>query len=519
MTDAELLEEERKKKEAAAMEEVQPQAPVTFRDYSVPESPRASGLSVFTPSGEVKPGVDVSAIAPAPETLPAPSEVNTALNQEVEVGSPSVDEIPSMNAPARGVTRRDVSAPDQVVPAGRFGGQSDARLSDVGLSPVQGRGRITPSSEATQAATGASASQATPSVTPTIETPSGDAQGQAGATIPQGEAGSPQAFFANIRNQRELTPEEIARGEARAAEMGTTFDPNVGFSRKAFEDFQAAQAGATAPAGGLTTVGGAPLAEFLGGQAMPERGFTQPERPMAGRGVTLTPEQMDELSAEREARLEARRPGDQSVSDRERRAARGEGISMADRTAMAKASARGASPSEIARGNKIADELGVDLRTGQPREAEAEDTRTPEQIESDRLAIEAQELQNERTRQIIAKGKEPNATAAEKKAADRAQAVQDGTITQAQADDANKRDLLGSPPVGYDTWAEYEVTTGVDQDGDGKVATQEEAEDAAPSEAKNEKSPTAKTHQELNAAAKKAGKSEYTFEGKKYKVQ
>ena len=425
MTDAELLEEERKKKEAAAMEEVQPQAPITFRDYNVPESPRASGLSVFTPSGEVKPGVDVSAITSAPETLPEPSEVNTALNQEVQVGSPSVDDSPSMNVSARGVTRRDVSAPDQVVPAGRFGGQSEARLSDVGLSPVQGRGRITPSSVAAQAATGASASQATPSVTPTIETPSGDAQGQAGATIPQGEAGSPQAFFANIRNQRELTPEEIARGEARAAEMGTTFDPNVGFSRKAFEDFQAAQAGATAPAGGLTTVGGAPLAEFLGGQAMPERGFTQPERPMAGRGVTLTPEQMDELSAEREARLEARRPGDQSVSDRERRAARGEGISMADRTAMAKASARGASPSEIARGNKIADELGVDLRTGQPREAEAEDTRTPEQIESDRLAIEAQELQNERTRQIIAKGKEPNATAAEKKAADRAQAVQD----------------------------------------------------------------------------------------------
>ena len=366
MTDAELLEEERKKKEAAAMGEVQPQKPITFRDYSVPELPRASGLSVFTSSGEVKPGVDVSAITSAPETLPKPSEVNTALNQEVQVGSSSVDEIPSINASARGVTRRDVSAPDQVVPAGRFGGQSDARLSDVGLSPVQGRGRITPSSVAAQAATEASASEVTPSVTPTIESPSGDAQGQAGAAIPQGEAGSPQAFFANIRNQRELTPEEIARGEAKAAEMGTTFDPNVGFSRKAFEDFQAAQAGATAPAGGLTTVGGAPLSEFLGGQAMPERGFTQPERPMAGRGVTLTPKQMDELSAEREARLEARRPGDQSVSDRDRRAAGGEGISVADRTDMAKANARGASPSEIARGNKIADELGVDLRTGQP---------------------------------------------------------------------------------------------------------------------------------------------------------
>jgi hypothetical protein len=74
----------------------------------------------------------------------------------------------------------------------------------------------------------------------------------------------------------------------------------------------------------------------------------------------------EDQAAAREARLEARRPGDQSVSDRERRAAGGEGISMADRTAMAKANASGASPSEIARGNKIADELGVDLETGQP---------------------------------------------------------------------------------------------------------------------------------------------------------
>jgi hypothetical protein len=155
---------------------------------------------------------------------------------------------------------------------------------------------------------------------------------------------------------------------------------------------------------------------------------------------------------------------------------------MADRTAMAKANARGASPSEIARGNKIADELGVDLRTGQPRGTEAEDTRTPEQIESDRLAIEAQKLQNERTRQIIAKGKEPDATTAEKKAASRAQAVQDGTITQAQADDANKRDLLGSPPAGYDTWAQAEAAQGQDLDGDGKVSTEAEASQATPTE-------------------------------------
>ena len=74
-------------------------------------------------------------------------------------------------------------------------------------------------------------------------------------------------------------------------------------------------------------------------------------------------------SAAREARLDARLPGDQSVSDRDRRAARGDDISMADQTAMAKANARGATPSEVARGNQVANALGVDLKTGQPLQA------------------------------------------------------------------------------------------------------------------------------------------------------
>ena len=55
---------------------------VNFRDYSVPEPPRASALSVFTPSGDLKPGIDVNAITPSPTTLPTPSVVNTALPQE-----------------------------------------------------------------------------------------------------------------------------------------------------------------------------------------------------------------------------------------------------------------------------------------------------------------------------------------------------------------------------------------------------------------------------------------------------
>ena len=125
---------------------------------------------------------------------------------------------------------------------------------------------------------------------------------------------------------------------------------------------------ATAPTNGLTTVGGASLSEFLSGQAMPEQGFTQEESPLGGRGVTLTQDQMNTLSAEREARLDARPDFGEAVSDRDRRAARGDGISMADQTAMAKANARGASPSEVARGNQVANALGVDLKTGQPPE-------------------------------------------------------------------------------------------------------------------------------------------------------
>jgi hypothetical protein len=74
---------------------------------------------------------------------------------------------------------------------------------------------------------------------------------------------------------------------------------------------------------------------------------------------------MNQLSAERESRIGA----DQAISDRDRRAARGDGISMADQVDMAKANARGATPREVARGNQVANALGVDLKTGQPLQA------------------------------------------------------------------------------------------------------------------------------------------------------
>jgi hypothetical protein len=175
--------------------------------------------------------------------------------------------------------------------------------------------------QATQAPSEASALQATQGVTLPVETPSEGAQGQTAALDPT----SDEAILAN-RAQREAQ---------------------------------------FAPTSGLTTVGGASLSEFLSGRAMPEQGFTEAESPLGGRGVTLTQDQMNQLSAERESRIGA----DQAISDRDRRAARGDGISMADQVDMAKANARGATPREVARGNQVANALGVDLKTGQPLQA------------------------------------------------------------------------------------------------------------------------------------------------------
>jgi hypothetical protein len=161
-----------------------------------------------------------------------------------------------------------------------------------------------------------------------------------------------------------------------------------------------------------------------------------------------------------------------TVTDRDRRAARGEGISDADRRDIAKANMSGASASDIARGMKVADLNGLDLRTGQPVKTDKPMT------EKEQLQVEEQKKRNEILDQQIATGRNPEATPSEKKKGDRAAAVKEGLVTQAQADEANKQDILGKPPSGYDTWADYESSTGIDADGDGKVATKSDAAQA-----------------------------------------
>lgn len=110
-------------------------------------------------------------------------------------------------------------------------------------------------------------------------------------------------------------------------------------------------------------------------------------------------------------------------------------------------------------------------------------TKTPEEIRTEQFRTQEREKKLELLDQKIEAGKSPDATPADKKAAARAQGVKDGTITQAQADEANKQDLIGKPPMGYATWAQYEYETGTDADGDRKVATKEDAVAAAPTKA------------------------------------
>ena len=517
MTDAELLEEERKKKEAAAMGEVQPQAPVMDMSQENPDFGamlRSSGIPDSNVVAQVpgienvqNPGVfDPEKIEPV-EPVGTPTTVGESIRQTYNESvladlinkgfgqeafqSKSLDGTPTYSIYNKrfGTLGSQVpyseASPEAKAQAMKFmlstGGQ-ERPLPATPTSPVLNAEQVQGVLNEQRAAAEASASDATPSVTSTIESPSGGAQGQAGAV---------QSPFL----QSPDTPSGLGGPLLRGFNMvnDASRPPNAPMGQEATQ----------------AALGGRTLNEYLNAPAGTEgvSGLrTDPQGRMIPSGFETRAEAFpdyEDQAAAREARLAARPDFGTAVSDREKRGS-GE-MSMADAVDLA-----GGNRKE-ARAMIIRQRQGLDPMTGKP--TEAKDTRTPEQIESDRLAIEAQELQNERSRQIIAKGKEPDATAAEKKAADRAQAVQDGTITQAQADDANKRDLLGSPPAGYDTWAEYEAITGVDQDGDGKVATQEEAEDAAPSEAKDKKLPTVTDEASYNSL--KSGQK-YIYNGKEY---
>ena len=318
---------------------VTPQVPATFLPYADDVAPPpASALSVFTPGGEVKPNVDVNAITPSPETT-STSAVNTALNQEVPVGT--------VNTPSIGDFFFGAPTPEQAQKILDTQPTSPSQRENL-QAIVGGEERPSSVSKGFDYLFGSPDVSGDPNI---LQKPSVILDPFTGKTI---EKPTPFAYDIDPSAGMDMNQQAIANALAKTSGQS--------------QETGQAQA-PTAPTGGLTTVGGASLSEFLSGQAMPEQGFTQEESPLGGRGVTLTQDQMNELSAQREARLDARRPGDQSVSDRDRRAARGDGISMADQTAMAKANDPDATPREVARGNQVANVLGVDLKTGQSLQA------------------------------------------------------------------------------------------------------------------------------------------------------
>ena len=115
---------------------------------------------------------------------------------------------------------------------------ASGELAQDVVSYATGSSGVQSQQEAAQAPSVDSALEATPSVTPPGETPSVGAQEQV-QTIQQGAPDSPQANFATRMSTGEaLTPQEVQDAQAFAASMGTTFDPDTGYSREAFENAQ-----------------------------------------------------------------------------------------------------------------------------------------------------------------------------------------------------------------------------------------------------------------------------------------
>ena len=183
-------------------------------------------------------------------------------------------------------------------------------LDDYGIDPVVTAGKVLP-----EYLTGLDLTDSS-----LIETPKTEVQ-PTSPEIPQGAPGSPQAFFEEYRSKGPLTPEQIARGEAVAARMNRTFNPDTGFSQTP------AQPGVATPVtSGLVTQSGIPLSEFLSGAAIPSAGL-RAESPMyadnsVSRGLTGDAGRAayEAASAEREARLAAsmQQPGE-SITERDTR--------------------------------------------------------------------------------------------------------------------------------------------------------------------------------------------------------
>ena len=271
-----------------------------------------------------------------------------------------------------------------------------AQMSRLGDEPLVFNAPTGPSSTATQAAQiaatlpddsglmGAPGVQETGIPTATLNVDGGS------ATVPQGladltfqtlnpmkeaEAGSPQAIFERIRAKGALSPELIAAGQARAEAMGTTFDPEAGFSRDAYLAGQA-DPGPMGRDATMDRLGGRTLNEYLNAPDGTEgvSGLrTDPQGRMIPGGFDTRADaygSYEREAAAREARQAARPDFGAAISDRERRGT-GE-MSMADATDMF-------GSSKAARAAILRQRQGLNPVTGNREKTDAERAQSEQQ--------------------------------------------------------------------------------------------------------------------------------------------
>jgi len=218
---------------------------------------------------------------------------------------------------ARGVTQREVSRPEQIIPAGRFGGQSEARITDLSPSKVQGRGRIVPSGYGAQAVPEATVPAKTDQLlgqlTPTI---------QSIAEVEQAreQALQPEATFT------------LPSGEVRSIMPGQDVASAFGRENNGLMTFQVDGGEVTVPsAQAIQTMN---LGEQAAARQAQQEFLASPAaREMSNRMLqSVMNDPYAQASREREARLAAKPDFMRAVSDRERRGT-GE-MSMASATKL-----------------------------------------------------------------------------------------------------------------------------------------------------------------------------------------
>jgi len=220
-----------------------PQPQVTFRNYKVPEPPRASALSVFTQGGDLKPGIDVNAITPSPQASPSLYAVNTALNQEVPFES-QISSGPDFSGVGVSLSPFTEGLLDSA-----YRGVSQPQFGMMGIDPSQN-----PYGDfATTRPDGTKFYQdevKQPAVIPMVS----DVEESTGSNALDSQsaqelsrlmegvaANSPQANFLTEKAQGDLTSKQIADANAFAKSIGTTFDSELGYSRDSFLESQAVQ--------------------------------------------------------------------------------------------------------------------------------------------------------------------------------------------------------------------------------------------------------------------------------------